>query len=668
MDKALADLIRISNVTGKDPTLVQGGGGNTSVKTADGKYMFIKASGTALKDMNEKQGWRRIRLDAVLSIIDDKSLARLDARTREPEVVNRLLLACDDNIKTDARPSVEAHLHAFLDKCVIHLHPLVVAAYVNAKNGKIEIENLFKKSEIQNPKSTISLPPLWVPYTDPGFMLAKKIAKLADDYKNQFGRTPAILFLEKHGLFVTAQTADSALRLVRKVISLCSSKLKKLKIQSAKLKTVENQQKITAAKLEIRKGVFDAINQYLPVTYFGADKAVAAFMARKDAKRLLATPALNPDELVYANGSAMWVEKCEAETITRKIKAQVGKGQKPSAAFVVKGLGLFVAADKKTAPVIAEITTGSLIIRMNAAKFGGILALTKRQQDFINNWESETFRKKLVSGVRGQGSGVSSELQNRIAVVTGAGSGLGRSIAIGLARAGAMVALVDIDKKANEKTALEIQNSQTMILMCDVTNETSVKETFSALLENWGGLDILINAAGVAPAYPLVDMPADKWRFALEVNLTGYFLMAKHAARIMIQQGIGGNIINLSSKSGLDASKNNSAYNATKAGEIHIARGWALELGEYGIRVNSIAPGNVFEGSKIWNPQYIKVCAKKYGIKPEEVIPFYVGKTALNREIKGQDVADAVVFLCSDRARTVTGQTLVPDSGQVMVR
>jgi NAD(P)-dependent dehydrogenase (short-subunit alcohol dehydrogenase family)/rhamnose utilization protein RhaD (predicted bifunctional aldolase and dehydrogenase) len=668
MDRALADLIRISNVTGKDPTLVQGGGGNTSVKTAEGKYMFIKASGTALKDMNAKQGWRRIRLDAVLSIIDDKSLARLDARKREPEVVNRLLLACDDNIKTDARPSVEAHLHAFLDKCVIHLHPIVVAAYVNAKNGKAEIENLFKKSEIQNPKSAISLPPLWVPYTDPGFMLAKKIAKLADDYKNQFGKKPAILFLEKHGLFVTAQTADSALRLVRKVIRLCSSKLKKLKTQSAKLKTVENQQKITAAKLAIRKGVFDATSQYLPVTYFGDDKAVAAFMARKDVAKLLATPALNPDELVYANGSAMWVEKCEAETITRKIKAQVGKGQKPSAAFVVEGLGLFVAADKKTAPVIAEITTGSLIIRMNAAKFGGILALTKRQQGFINNWESEAFRKKLVSGVEGQGSGVSSELQNRIAVVTGAGSGLGRSIAIGLAKAGAMVALVDIDKKANEKTALEIQNSQTMILTCDVTNETSVKETFSALLENWGGLDILVNAAGVAPAYALVDMPVDKWRFALEVNLTGYFLMAKYAAKIMIQQRIGGNIINLSSKSGLEASKNNTAYNATKAGEIHIARGWALELGEYGIRVNSLAPGNVFEGSKIWNPQYIRECAKKYGIKPEEVIPFYVGRTALNREIKGQDVADAVVFLCSNRARTITGQTLVPDSGQVMVR
>jgi NAD(P)-dependent dehydrogenase (short-subunit alcohol dehydrogenase family)/rhamnose utilization protein RhaD (predicted bifunctional aldolase and dehydrogenase) len=669
MDRALADLIRISNVTGKDPALVQGGGGNTSVKTADGKYMYIKASGTALKDMNEKQGWRRLRLDPVLSIIKDKSLARLDASAREPEVVNRLLLACDDNIKTGARPSVEAHLHAFLDKCVIHLHPLVVAAYVNARNGKAEIENLFKNFGFRISDFGFSLLPLWVPYTNPGFMLAKKIAKLAGNYQTRFGRRPAILFLEKHGLFVTAETAESALRLVRKVIKLCSSKIKKLKVQSAKLKTVENQQKITTAKLAIRKGVFDTTSQYLPVTYFDADKAVAAFMTRKDAKRLLATPALNPDELVYANGSAMWVEKCEAETITRKIKAQVGKGQKPPAAFVVKGLGLFVAADKKTAPIVAEITTGSLIIRMNAVKFGGILALTKRQQNFINNWESEAFRKQLASAK------VAGELENRIAVISGAGSGLGRSIAIGLARAGAMVALVDIDKKAAEETAKkirnpksEIRNSQTMILACDVTNETEVRETFEAVLENWGGLDVLVNAAGVAPAYPLVDMPADKWRFTLEVNLTGYFLMAKEAARIMIRQGMGGNIINLSSKSGLEASKNNTAYNATKAGEIHIARGWALELGEYGIRVNSVAPGNVFEGSKIWNPEYIKTCAEKYGIKPEEVIPYYVSKTALNREIKGQDVADAVVFLCSDRARTVTGQTLVPDSGQVMVR
>ena len=131
---------------------------------------------------------------------------------------------------------------------------------------------------------------------------------------------------------------------------------------------------------------------------------------------------------------------------------------------------------------------------------------------------------------------------------------------------------------------------------------------------------------------------------------------------------MGGSIINISSKSGLEASRNNTAYNATKAGEIHMARGWAMELGEHGIRVNCVCPGNVFEGSKIWNPQYIRACAKKCGIKPEEVIPYYVNKTCLKREIKGRDVADSVVFLCSDSARTITGQILVPDSGQVMVR
>ncbi|HEX42669.1 MAG TPA: SDR family oxidoreductase, partial [Phycisphaerales bacterium] len=207
-----------------------------------------------------------------------------------------------------------------------------------------------------------------------------------------------------------------------------------------------------------------------------------------------------------------------------------------------------------------------------------------------------------------------------------------------------------------------------LVVNCNVTDENSVRDAFQSVLNNWGGLDILVNAAGVAPPYALVDMPVDKWRLALEVNLTGYFLMARQAARIMVEQGIGGNIVNISSKTGLDASKNNTAYNATKAGEIHMARGWAMELGAHDIRVNCVAPGNVFEGSRIWNPEYMKVCAKKHGIKPEEVIGYYTARQSINREIKGQDIADAVVFLCSDQARMITGQTLVADGGQVMVR
>ncbi|MHC4122493.1 MAG: SDR family oxidoreductase, partial [Planctomycetota bacterium] len=304
------------------------------------------------------------------------------------------------------------------------------------------------------------------------------------------------------------------------------------------------------------------------------------------------------------------------------------------------------------------------LIRKNACRLGGVSSLNKRQQDFLRNWQvKDSYKTTDLSDA---------ELKDRISIVTGAGSGLGKSIAIGLARAGCLVALADIDTKAVTQTAdiikSELPNSKILIVKCDVTSEQSVRKAFDSLLNKWGGLDILVNAAGVAPAGPLTEIPVEKWRFALEVNLTGYFLMAQAAARIMIKQDIGGAIINLSSKSGLDASKNNTPYNATKAGEIHMARGWAMELGQYKIRVNCVCPGNVFEGSKIWNPQYIKICAKKYGIKPEEVIPFYVNKTSLKKEIKGQDVADSVVFLCSDKAQTITGQIIIPDSGQVMVR
>jgi len=397
MDKALAELIKISNVTGKDPTLVQGGGGNTSVKTEDGRYMYIKASGTALKDMNEKKGWRRMRLEPVLAILKDKSLPKMDAPTREPEVVNRLLLACDDNVKIIARPSVEAHLHACLDKCVIHLHPSAAGAYANAKNGKAKLEKLFK-DEI--------LPPLWVPYTDPGYMLAKRIARLVDGYQKQFGEKPAILFLEKHGLFITAKTATGALRLVRRVMNRCNSRLKQPKPGSAKSIRREI---ISDVKLCIEKGYFEATGAHTTIWYYYND-VIADFLRQRDAKKML-NGSLTPDELVYANGPAMWVElkksnkshsdvmlESISKSIAGRLKWQIDTGRKISAAFLVKGVGLFVAGTEKIAPTVRDVVLYSIFIRTNAHRMGGILTLNKRQEDFINNWESEAFRKKLASG------------------------------------------------------------------------------------------------------------------------------------------------------------------------------------------------------------------------------------------------------------------------------
>jgi len=263
-------------------------------------------------------------------------------------------------------------------------------------------------------------------------------------------------------------------------------------------------------------------------------------------------------------------------------------------------------------------------------------------------------------------------LEDRVALVTGAGSGLGRGIAVGLARAGAKVALVDIDLAAAESACVYLTRTfgghRCLCLEADVTDEAQVADAFRQTVEEFGEVNICVPAAGIAPAFALVDFPVDAWRKALEINLTGYFLAAREAARHMIAQKKGGSIILVSSKSGLEASKANSAYNATKAGEIHLARGWALELGPAGIRVNAVAPGNVFKGSKIWNEAYIKTCARKHGIKPEEVIPYYVSLTALGIEIEPEDVAGIVVWLASDAARTITGQVIVCDAGQVFVR
>lgn len=385
MNKALADLIRISNAAGKSPSFVQGGGGNTSIKTDDGKFMYIKASGTALKDMNSKKGWRRMDLGSVLSVMQDGSIAELGVHTRETEVVNRLLLACDDNITDRSRPSVEAHLHAFLGKCVIHLHPSAVGAYVNAKSGKAKLETLFKD---------LPKPFLWVPYADPGYMLAKKIAGLTANYEEKYGAKPQVLFLEKHGLFISTSSPSRSLKLTREVIAKCNCRLRQ---PAAARPGSVDKQKIRQTASCIRKAFYDASGECGSISYFTNDM-IASFIRRKDCQRLL-NGVLTPDELVYSNGPPLWLEKPDAQKLSARIRSLIDKGQKTPAAFLVKELGLFTAGRKKFAVTVRDVVTSSLFIRTNADRLGGLAVLNKRQRDFINKWESEVFRKSLAAGI-----------------------------------------------------------------------------------------------------------------------------------------------------------------------------------------------------------------------------------------------------------------------------
>ncbi len=287
--------------------------------------------------------------------------------------------------------------------------------------------------------------------------------------------------------------------------------------------------------------------------------------------------------------------------------------------------------------------------------------LSRKQASFIEDWQVEAYRAGVVSGRP-------ASLSGRIAVVTGGASGLGKGISRGLVEAGATVLGLDLNAELLEETCGEFPEGRFLPVVTDVTDEESVARAVRVVDASVGGVDILVNAAGIAPSFPLVDFPLGAWQKTLDINLTGYFLCAREVARMLLRQDVGGSIINITSKSGLEASKSNSAYNATKAGEIHLMRGWAMELGPAGIRANCVAPGNVFKGSRIWNEEYIRAAARKKGIRPEEVIPYYNSLSPLGEEIEPEDIASCVLYLVSDEGRRVSGQTLVVDGGQVMVR
>jgi sorbitol-6-phosphate 2-dehydrogenase len=276
----------------------------------------------------------------------------------------------------------------------------------------------------------------------------------------------------------------------------------------------------------------------------------------------------------------------------------------------------------------------------------------------------------LIANTRNrEGRNMDVRLDGRVAVVTGAGSGIGEGIARGLAASGADIAILDIREDAAKHVAAGIAEEYSVKaegIAADVTSEQGVDAAVSTVVETLGGLDILVNNAGIAVSGDIHDYPLDAWNKTLAINLTGYFLMGRAAARHMIAKGIEGAIINISSKSGVRGSAEHSAYNATKFGEVGLTQGWARELAKNKIRVNAILPGNVLKGSGIWNDEYKAGMAAKLGIDPSEVEDYYNKQVPLGRSCDVEDIANMVVFLASDKASYITGCMHLVDGGQEM--
>jgi NAD(P)-dependent dehydrogenase (short-subunit alcohol dehydrogenase family)/rhamnose utilization protein RhaD (predicted bifunctional aldolase and dehydrogenase) len=655
MATVIERLVKMSVAVGSDGRFVQGGGGNTSAKSSDGR-LLVKASGTSLSEMSKEAGFRELDLQEVRSILDDEALAKLPTTQREEEVVVRLKAACLD--ERPGRPSVESGLHALLGRYVVHTHPALVNGLLCAKEGAAALGRVMKR---------LKLTWLLIPYCDPGFPLARTMKERLAEYEAEHGDLPQVLLLENHGMFTAGDTPEEALERTHAVYESVERVIRRARGKS-KPGPAPSEEMVRACRAGVRRHL--AARAGGPgLLRLVEDDAVRELMGREDARSLVKTGALMPDQIVYLGEKLVWVQgERDASKAADRVAARLARMKTEGlSAFAVEGVGVFVAAKdlKGLRTNEAVMVTVARMLLVGSA-FGGVRALTPRATRYIAKWEAEAFRRQ-VAGAGGEGP-----LAGQVAVVTGGGSGIGRGVAIGVARAGAHVVLADIDEKAAEETRELIQEQcgqdRALVVGTDVTCEESVADMVSRAVGYFGGVDLLVNAAGIAPSAKLVNFPLAAWRKTLEINLTGYFLVAREAARQMALQGSGGSIVNISSKSGLEASKNHSAYNATKAGEIHLARGWALELAAHKVRVNAVCPGNVFSGSKIWNPDYIRSLAKKRGLKPEEVIPYYIGLSALKEEITADDIADAVIFLSSEAASKITGQTLVVDAGQVFVR
>ena len=270
----------------------------------------------------------------------------------------------------------------------------------------------------------------------------------------------------------------------------------------------------------------------------------------------------------------------------------------------------------------------------------------------------------FTGGIEG---GLVRPLQDRIAIVTGGAQGLGAAICHRLACEGAHIVVADLNLEGAERVAADIlarTDRRAISVEVDVTDEVQVTAMVDGAMQEFGRLDILVSNAGILIAGPLDEFPAEKWRAVIEVNLIGYFLCAKHAARVMKVQR-SGVILQINSKSGKKGSYKNSAYAASKFGGIGLTQSLALELAEYGVRVNAICPGNLLD-SPLWVDSLYKQYSEKWGITEEQVRQRYIDQVPMKRGCTYDDVANLVVFLASDQASYMTGQALNVTGGQEM--
>lgn len=666
----LDKIVVLSRYYGSDPDFVLAGGGNTSVKTDD--VLYIKSSGIPLGDIT-KEGFvalSRKKVRQILSEHYDK-----DPIKREEQVKEKLLDAKIDKTSS-ARPSVETMLHESIRyKFVVHTHPHLINGLTCGKDGKSVAKELFGDEM------------LWIDYTDPGYTLAKKVQNALVKYRADHKTDPEIILIQNHGIFVSSDDAQKIKTLTDQVIEKINDYMSKKSAKSVFVRDKRfpeiptDTKKINQISPSLR-AIFKGDDGY-PVVTFSDSSLVMDFVCSENGEEFANSGAFSPDQIVYCKRMPLWVNvKSIDEDIdsilnrTRSLAEKFIKkyGYRPKI-VLIQGIGMFCIGDiKRDADNSKVVYEDSIKILKWTSSFGGPHFLNDRQAKFIDEWEVESYRRKIASGLSVKG-----RVKGKIAVVTGAAQGFGEGISRSLASEGAYVILADLNLKGAQDVADSL-NSQygsgtAFAVKVDVTDELSVSNMVSEIVREYGGIDIFISNAGVVKSGSVKTMELKDFEFVTKVNYIGYFLVVKHASPIMSAQhkydkSYLSDIIQINSKSGLQGSNKNSAYAGSKFGGIGLTQSFALELVEDGIKVNAVCPGNFLDGPLWSDPekglfvQYLRA-GKVPGAKTiEDVRRFYESKVPMGRGCTVPDVMHTIYYLIDQPYET--GQAITVTGGQLM--
>lgn len=655
MENKVKDLIEISQLYGKNSEMVIAGGGNTSFKSED--KIWVKASGSALSTITE-EGFA-ILDRTKLKLIAENSYSS-DPFEREQQIKNDLYEA---TITKERRPSVETSLHDLMNySFVIHLHPTFLNGLLCSLNAEETIAEMFGDTAI------------YIPYTDPGYILFKEVESQVEKYVKDKGVDPKVIFLQNHGVFVAADTTDEVKIIYDDIFS------------KVKARITED---LPAEDLPIKAGV----SEFIPALrmLLSDDKSKTLKMRRNALTEHFSSSVTSfnkvskpftPDIIVYCKSNYIYLENTDsAASLIAEFEEKYAAFRKEQThepkVIIIKGYGIVASAETAAqTDIILDVFEDMLKIGWISESFGGPQAMTAEQIQFIDTWEVENYRRKVAAA--GAKSG---RVENKTIIVTGAAQGFGEGIAKELILEGANIVVADINPEVGQKTAMAfnelVAKNRAIFIKTDVSDMDSLKNLIDTTVAEFGGLDAFISNAGILRAGGIDEMDPATFDLVTKINYNAYFYCTKAASAVMKLQNAYkvdyySDIIQINSKSGLKGSKKNFAYAGGKFGGIGLTQSFALELAPNKIKVNSVCPGNFYEGPLWSDPenglfvQYLNA-GKVPGAKTiDDVKAFYLAQVPLGKGCSPRDVVKAVLYAIDQKNET--GQAIPVSGGQEMLR